>query len=302
MPGINRFISVGDASVISAMMMVNEKGLAGSADVGGLKVDEPRHRGWMNTAILRHIAERAGDCQEALAIVQEFVSKGWYAGGGQVGTHWLFVDVKGRILEISHNSTRLEHSWHDDAKVYFSAPRGRAIARLEEAAPPVDFATFHNVVRDPAMCFPSSVSGMSVRIDAARPELLTQAWISMPARSLSFPLVMGGAATPLALLTGQADAERAPEPRLGRNLGTDRGARFREPGSARRPCSAIGRVGARKRICPGDRPVDPGHDCRASRHSKSIPLTVVCFQRFGELTPFTERRIRESLILRPLVC
>lgn len=206
-PGINRFISVGDASVISAMMMVNEKGLAGSADVGGLKVDEPRHRGWMNTAILRHIAERAGDCQEALAIVQEFVSKGWYAGGGQVGTHWLFVDVKGRILEISHNSTRLEHSWHDDAKVYFSAPRGRAIARLEEAAPPVDFATFHNVARDPAMCFPSSVSGMSVRIDAARPELLTQAWISMPARSLSFPLVMGGAATPLALLTGQADAE-----------------------------------------------------------------------------------------------
>ena len=205
-PGVNRFISVGDASVISAMMMVNEKGLAGSADVGGLKIDTPRHRGWMNTAMLRHIAERAGDCHEALAIVREFVDQGWYAGGGEVGTHWLFVDAKGRILEISNNSTRLEHAWHDDAKAYFSAPRGRAIDRLQGAAPPVDFATFHNVARDPAMCFPSSVSGMSVRIDAARPELLTQAWISMPARSLSFPLVMGGTATPLPLLTGEADA------------------------------------------------------------------------------------------------
>lgn len=205
-PGVNRFISVSDASVISCMMMVNEKGLAGSADVGGLKIDKPRCRGWMNTALLRHVAERAGHCEQALAIVREFVEKGWYAGGGAVGTHWLFVDAKGRILEISNNSSQLTHRWHDDEKVYFSAGRGRAVERLRDAKSPVDFATFHNVSRDPAMCFPSSVSGMSVHIDRQRPDVLTRAWISMPARSLSFPLIMGGSVTPLPLLNGQVDA------------------------------------------------------------------------------------------------
>jgi len=204
-PGVNRFISTSDASVISCMMMVNEKGLAGSADVGGLKIDKPRCRGWMNTALLRHIAERASDCEQALAIVREFVEKGWYAGGGAVGTHWLFVDAKGRILEVSNNSSELEHEWHDDVKVYFSAGRGRAVERLRDAEPPVDFATFHNVSRDPSTCFPSSVSGMSVHIDRERPDVLTRVWISMPARALSFPLIMGGSATPLPLLDGQAD-------------------------------------------------------------------------------------------------
>ena len=205
-PGVNRFISVSDASVISCMMMVNEKGLAGSADVGGLKVETPRHGGWMNTALLRHIAERADDCDQALATVQEFVGKGWYAGGGRVGTHWLFVDAQGRILEVSNNSTRVEHRWHNDAKVYFSQRRGRAVQRLRDAPAPVDFATFHNVSRDPATCFPSSVSGMSVHIDRERPDVLTRAWVSMPARSVSFPLLMGGSATPLPLLNGDADA------------------------------------------------------------------------------------------------
>ncbi len=204
-PGVNRFISVSDASVISCMMMVNEKGLAGSADVGGLKIDKPRYRGWMNTALLRHVAERAEDCEQALAIVREFVEKGWYAGGGAVGTHWLFVDAKGRILEISNNSSQLTHHWHDDEKVYFSAARGRAVERLRDARPPVGFATFHNVSREPAMCFPSSVSGMSVQIDREHPDVLTRAWISMPARSLSFPLMMGGSLTPLPLLNGRID-------------------------------------------------------------------------------------------------
>jgi hypothetical protein len=160
----------------------------------------------MNTALLRHVAERADDCDQALAIVREFVEEGWYAGGGAVGTHWLFVDAKGRILEISNNSSQLTHQWHDDERVYFSAARGRAVERLRDANSPVDFATFHNVSRDPATCFPSSVSGMSVQIDRDHPHVLTRAWISMPARSLSFPLMMGGSVTPLPLSNGRVDA------------------------------------------------------------------------------------------------
>ena len=203
-PGINKFIAVSDASVLACMMMVNEKGLAGSADVGGLPVGTPRYRGWMNTALLRHIAERASDCDGALRIVQEFVGRGEYAGGGKVGTHWLFVDAKGRILEISNNSSRVEHTYHDE-RVYFSADRGAAEARMRALPTPIDFAAFHNVSRDPATCFPASVSGMSVEISRTRPDILTAAWVSMPARALSMPLFMGGVRTPLALLNGEAD-------------------------------------------------------------------------------------------------
>jgi hypothetical protein len=116
------------------------------------------------------------------------------------------VDAQGRILEVSNNSKRVEHEWHDNARVYFSAGRGPAVQRLRDAPAPVDFATFHNVSRDPSTCFPSSVSGMSVHIDRDRPAVLTRVWISMPARSLSFPLLMGGSATPLPLFDGSADA------------------------------------------------------------------------------------------------
>ncbi len=203
LPGINKFISVSDASVIACMMMVNEKGLAGSADVGGLREDNPRYRGWMNTALLRYIAEKASDCQEALAIIEEFVRDGNYAGGTH-GTHWLFVDRHGTILEVSNNATRVEHQYHDQ-KVYFSVDRGAAVRRMQQLPEPIDFASFRNVSRDESTCFPQSISGMSVEIHRDYPDFLTVAWISMPARSLGFPLFMGGVKTPQVLLNGDVD-------------------------------------------------------------------------------------------------
>ncbi len=202
-PGINKFIAVSDASVIAAMMIVNEKGLAGSADVGGLREDNPRYRGWMNTALLRYIAEKASTCQEALAIIEQFVRDGNCAGGTW-GTHWLFVDRSGAILEISSNSTRVEHQYHDQ-KVYFSANRAAAITRMQELPEPIGFAAFHNVSRDESTCFPQSISGMSVEVSRDHPDFLSVAWIAMPARSLAFPLFMGGVRTPQVLLNGDVD-------------------------------------------------------------------------------------------------
>ncbi len=203
-PGVNRFIAVSDASVVSSMMMVNERGLAGCSDVGGLPVEAPRYRGWMNTSVLRYIAERASDCAEALAIIEQFVGDGSYAGGEKWGTHWLFVDATGAILEISTNNTRVEHAWHTE-KAYMSVDRGAATARLQELPEPVGFAAFQNVSRDPAMCFASSISGLSAEISRDHPDLLTVAWVTMPAKSLAFPLFMGGTRTPRALLSGDAD-------------------------------------------------------------------------------------------------
>lgn len=201
--GVNRFIAVSDASVIAAMMMVNDKGLAGSADVGGLKVGDPAFRGMMNTAVLRHIAERAATCDDALRIVQEYVRAGHYAGGGKWGTHWLFVDAGGKILEISNNSREVTHRFHTQ-KAYFSRlPGSDARKTLLDAQAPVDFAAFHNASRDSSICLKDSIAGMSVEIDRQHPATLSRAWVSLPAKALSFPLFIGGSETPLPLLNGE---------------------------------------------------------------------------------------------------
>jgi hypothetical protein len=205
-PDVNKFITVTDASVLACMMMVNDKGLAGSADTGGLPPGEPKFRGLMNTFVLRHIAERAASCAEALAIIEEFVAKGHYAGGGGTGTHWLFVDKAGQILEVSNNAVDVTHACHDE-KVYFSA-RGDTDAAntLKNATDPIDFCTFHDVSRDPSMCFDSSISGLTVDIHPDQPGYLTCAWATLPAKGLAFPLFMGGDATPKPLVDGEAYA------------------------------------------------------------------------------------------------
>ena len=217
--GINKFITITDASVLACMMMVNDKGLAGSADTGGtLEVDHPRYRGMMNTFMLRYIAERAATCGEALSIIQEFVKKGWYAGGSSTGTHWLFVDRSGAILEVSNNSDTVEYRYHSGEKVYFSVREDTKAARtLADGEPPIPFRLFHEVSRDPSICFDTSIAGLTAVIDAQRPDFLTSAWISLPARGLSFVLLMGGNQTPLPLVDGAAYTlmdSIAPEPAL----------------------------------------------------------------------------------------
>lgn len=216
LPGVHKFIGVCDASGISCSMMVNDQGLAGAADYPAHltrqgdpsallpEAAEPQYRGMMGGSILRHVAERASNCREALTIVEDFVRKGYYAGGHVNGNHWLFVDREGVILEVSNNTRHVASRFHRQ-KVYFSRLDSSAAAkRLREAQGPIDFALFHGVSRDPSICLKSSISGMSVEIDPDRPSLLTCAWISLPARAGSFPLMMGQTKTPRCLLNGQA--------------------------------------------------------------------------------------------------
>jgi hypothetical protein len=216
--GVNKFIAVCNASAIACCMMVNDKGLAGCADYpvewtrkddpAALRPEqaEPRYRGMMNTSALRHVAERASDCGEALKIIEDLVKKGYYAGGKVNGTHWLFVDREGVILEISNNADHVMSKVHTQ-KVYFSRFDGSAAARrLRDADRPIDFHLFHNVSRDPSICLDTSISGMTVQIDPAHPETLTCAWISLPAWSVSVPLWMGQTKTPACLLNGEAYA------------------------------------------------------------------------------------------------
>lgn len=205
--GINKFIAVSDASALCCMMMVNEKGLAGSADFPGSNGPEKapkNYRGIMNTFMLRYIAEKASDCNEALQIIEDFTKKGYYAGGDVDETHWLFVDKNGTILEVSNNSKNIISREHSE-KVYFSRlENSEAARRLNEIKTPVTFEEFHFVSRDPSICLKSSISGMTVEIHPEHPDQLTCAWISLPARSVSIPLLMGGEGTPKELINGNA--------------------------------------------------------------------------------------------------
>lgn len=206
-PGIHKFIAVCSASRIDCCMMVNDQGLAGSADYpGGLRPPdaEPRYRGMMNGSILRHIAERASTCAEALSIIEDCVKKGYYAGGKVNATHWLFVDREGVILEVSNNSEHVVSQIHTQ-KVYFSrVPTSRAAQQLRDASKPIDFHLFHSVSRDPSICLKNSISSMTVEIEPSHPGLLTCAWVTLPARAGSFPLLMGQSKTPSCLLNGGA--------------------------------------------------------------------------------------------------
>jgi len=202
-PGVNRFLTVTDVSVLACMMMVNDKGLAGSADTGGIDPGTPKFRGLMNTFVLRHIAERAASCAEAEAVIRDFVAKGYYAGGGGTGTHWLFVDKDGAILEVANNADEVVAKPFT-GKVYFSARADSNAAKtLVGSSDPIGFHAFHNVSRDPSMCFGTSISGMSVEISPEHPDLLTCAWVTFPAKGLAFPLFMGCAGTPLPLVDGE---------------------------------------------------------------------------------------------------
>jgi hypothetical protein len=213
--GINKFIAVSNATgILGFSMMVNEKGLAGCGDYpANRKKDsstlylEPapnKFRGVMSGTILRYIAERASNCAEALAIIENCVEKGWYSGGKVGGTHWLFVDRKGTILEVCNNPCHVVSKAHTQ-KAYFSRRnKSEAARRLREADRPIDFHLFHNVARDPSICLGSSISGMTAEIDPTRPELFTCAWISLPVKAVSFPLFMGQTSTPACLLDGEA--------------------------------------------------------------------------------------------------
>jgi len=211
--GINKFIAVSDVGCIKCSMMVNEKGLAGSADYPAdrkkesstlrLEPAEPQYRGLMAGSILRHIAERASNCTEALAIIEDFVAKGYYAGGEVNGSHWLFVDRKGTILEVCNNSRHVVSKVHTQ-KAYFSRFNESETARRLREAEAVDFHLFHDVSRARPLLTKDSISGMTVEIDPDRPDLFTCAWVSLPVRAVAFPLLMGQRRTPACLVDGTA--------------------------------------------------------------------------------------------------
>jgi hypothetical protein len=200
--GVGGFFAVGDTSDLGVMMMVNERGLAGSADVGGLSETRPKGRGVMNPDILRLVAERAERCEEALAIVQQMITDGWYAGGSKVGTHWLFADRFGTILRIAQNSVEEKHWFHRDGLVFLARGETPAANQMRAASGKLSIRDFHEAAKSPDICFGSSISGLTVRIDPRKALAGGTVWAALPAWSPSLPLYAAARAVARPLADG----------------------------------------------------------------------------------------------------
>ncbi|MHC4398370.1 MAG: C45 family peptidase [Planctomycetota bacterium] len=196
------FHATGDTSDLGLMMMVNEHGLAGSADMGGLPENRPKGRGVMNPHILRLIAERAERCEDALEIVQAMIRDGWYAGGSRTGTHWLFADRFGRGLRVAQNSHEEEHEFFEDDVAFLARgdTAGARIVKRKKGA--ITLADVNAAASHPSICLTSSISAMTVRVDPARPAEASSVWFALPACAPYVPLFPLAEGVPQAMLDG----------------------------------------------------------------------------------------------------
>jgi hypothetical protein len=176
------------------MMMVNAAGLAGSADMAGSD-PEPYYRGLMNPYGLRHIAETATTCAEALEIVRMMNDRGWYAGGS-IATNWAFADRHGRAMVVYNSHRKVEVTSETRQGVVWTVEReGLGEMLLRGRLRPQDF---NAASRLPGVCVAGNCSSLTVEIDPERPEADTYAWAALGKADecAYFPLCMGSEATP----------------------------------------------------------------------------------------------------------
>lgn len=192
------FFATADTSDMGVMMMANDRGLAGSADMRGLKEDRPKGRGVMNPYILRLIAERSERCEEALAIIQEAIRDGWYAGGAKSGTRWTFTDRFGTALSVAQNSHREEHQFFRDDVAFSWWGETQEARAFKNKRGKITYRDMNRTAWSPKMCYPAggspSVSGMTARVDPRHPADLSRVWFALPAWSVYlpvFPLAQG---------------------------------------------------------------------------------------------------------------
>ncbi len=196
------FYSIGDTSDTGLMMMVNEHGLAGSADTGGLREDRPKGKGVMNPYILRVVAERAERCQDALEIIQQMIKDGWYAGGSQTGTHWLFADRFGKGLRVAQNSHEEKHWFFEDDVAFLTRGNTTAGKAFSQKKGRITVRDVNAAAGHPDLCFTSSISALTVRIDPKRPAELSSVWVALPAYAPYIPLFPAAVGVPKEVFDG----------------------------------------------------------------------------------------------------
>ena len=212
---------------------VNEKGLAGGADVpaqwqhkecyvgpyeGELPyVDPPKYDGFMNHYVPRYIAEHCKNVDEAKEVLHSFAEKG-YIASGKLGTNYLFVDAKGKILQIADNCYKiieerenppLLNAGDEYEGIYFTVSRRNDYGSPEDALVSHHGEITIELVNSPKVSkhsalwnFARAQSSATILIDPENPETLTTIFVTLPAYGYSIPFLMGASATPKALVDG----------------------------------------------------------------------------------------------------
>jgi hypothetical protein len=234
---IYKFFGEMGTSDVGISFFVNEKGLAGSADVaaerqpqggtadcsppgeklGAYIVDPPKYDGLMNHMTLRYFAEKCKNIEEVREAHHFLVENGFVASGSG-GTNYLFADADGNILRISDNcytifaeevNPSLTYQGKTYPGIYFTVHRENSYGSPEDALVAnygnitVELADSEKVAKHPAKRkYSSSQSGFTVLIDPNYPETLTTIFISLPAYGYSIPILMGATETPRSLLDG----------------------------------------------------------------------------------------------------
>ncbi|MEI6500431.1 MAG: hypothetical protein WCP21_05310 [Armatimonadota bacterium] len=196
------YLAVGDTSDTGVMMMVNAEGLAGSADMAGPDAD-PYYDGLMNPYGLRHIAETARDCGEALEIVRMMNDRGLYAGADSA-TNWTFADKHGTAIVIYNSHRRLQVTSRACDGLVLACEREGLRERLETSLGDLTPADCNDASRLPGVLATENCSSLTVQIDPDQPETLTCAWAALgnADRAVYFPLYLGVETLPRAYLDG----------------------------------------------------------------------------------------------------
>jgi len=234
---VHKFFGEMGTSDVGISFFVNEKGLAGSADVaceqqpqrgtadsappgetpGAYIVDPPKYDGLMNHMTLRYFAEKCKNIEEVRE-AHHFLVENGYVASGSGGTNYLFADADGNILRISDNcytifaeevNPSLTYQGKTYPGIYFTVHRENSYGSPEDALVAnygnitVELADSEKVAKHPAKRkYRSSQSGFTVLIDPTHPEALTSIFIALPAYGYSIPVLMGATETPIPLLDG----------------------------------------------------------------------------------------------------
>ena len=196
------FIATSDVSDTGVMMMVNERGLAGSADTGAEDADW-FGQGLMNPYGLRYIAEHAETCEQALDIVMWMTRDKLYAGGARQ-TNWLFADASGMALRIvNSNETIVDHRFVRSG-ILLNVERDGLRTLLERNAGKIDGALMRKAARLPSVSVQSTICALTAEIDREQPAKDTCAWIALgrPSAAPFVPALMAATETPQEMMDG----------------------------------------------------------------------------------------------------
>lgn len=222
--GTNRYLGGGDASDHGVIHFVNEHGLAGAMNAGSPNSDsEPT--GLPTPQILRLIAERAANCADALAILEEIVREGWYTNGTN-GSLWFFVEP-GRGMVVENTRHHIDHTWIDEAHArandfflpntlpftredaftntrYLTAQAG--VERIRGRLTAAEFNCLsRNTASEPQrICGDHTLSGFTAVIGTDPEADLPMAWVALghPNNSLYVPWFVAAEGTPAFVLDG----------------------------------------------------------------------------------------------------